>query len=124
MKKIKSKYQRQVNEAMHACKESIIRNIVDVIKDYLEKNEDDHIEVQLTNPVFFHSQEKHKKRISYTPQIAECIVIAGLNSDRRHMLAVAEGKDTYCPLEWMPISSLYHVFMEVLDTVRNTESEK
>ena len=109
---------------MHACKESIIRNIVDVIKDNLVKNEDDHIEVQLTNPVFFHSQERHKKRISYTPQIAERIVISGLNSDRQSMLDVAEGKDTFCPLEWMPVSSLYHVFMEVLDTVRNIESEK
>lgn len=109
---------------MHECRETVIRNIVEVIKDCLVKDNNDRIEVELSNPVFFHSQERHKNRISYTPQIAERIGISGLNSDRRAMLIVAEGKDTFCPLEWMPTTSLYHVFLEVLNTVRNTESEK
>jgi len=124
MKKINSKYQKEVNKAMHECRETVIRNIVGVIKDCLVKDNNDRIEVELSNPVFFHIQERHKNRISYTPQIAERIGISGLNSDRRAMLIVAEGKDTFSLLEWMPTTSLYHVFLEVLNTVRNTESEK
>ena len=69
------------------------------VLDYRVKDSNDRIEVELSNPVFFHSQERHKNRISYTPQIAERIGISGLNSDRRAMLIVAEGKDTFCPLE-------------------------
>ena len=101
---------------MNNCREVIISNIVAILKDCLRA--DDRIEVALKNPVFYHETQKYKNRVSYTPKIAEKIGATGLNGDRKQMIIVVEGTDTFCPLEWMPITTLYRIFEELLETIK------
>ena len=114
--KINRKYSKNVNEAMNSCRETIISNIVAMLKDCYKA--DDRIEVALKNPVFYHETQKCRNRVNYTPQIAEKIGASGLNGDRRQMIIVVEGNDTFCPLEWMPITTLYRIFESLLETIK------
>lgn len=114
--KVNGKYQKNVNAAMRGCKDTIITNVIAVLKDCLKA--EDHIEVSFKNAVIYHEARKTRGEMSYTPRIAERLSASGLNGDRKQMIIVVEGTDTFCPLEWMPVTTLHRVFETLLETVK------